>query len=57
MNFLDKIQESWENGTKVIIQGENGNNISLKKGINYILDQAEESKKVLEEETIEEIGN
>ena len=40
MSFFDEVQKSWNDGVKVVIRGDNGNDIPIQKGINYIKNKA-----------------
>lgn len=47
------VDEAWKKGTEIVIHGENGNDISIKDGINFVKNKADEYEKALEEKRVE----
>ncbi len=46
------VNEAWEKGTQTVIHGENGNDISIKDGINFVKNKADEYEKALKEKSL-----
>lgn len=44
--------DAWKRGTEKVIHGENGNEISLKDGINFVKNKAAEYEKALKEKSL-----
>ena len=53
MDFLNEVAGAWKKGSEVVIKDDNGNDISLQKGINYVMNEAKKYEELSKTKDIE----